>query len=430
MTDSRESGPPDFQPTESRPKGRLFTRNFILLLQGQFVSALGDQVYSIALGFWVLSVTGSTALMGTLMAASALPRVLVSPFAGVIIDRSDRKWTLVTMDAIRGGAVVFVGIAAFSGFIEIWMVFAVAVILGTCGAFFNPAVGSSVPDIVPKSKIVRANSFFSMIYTGTGIVGGSAGGFLYAILGAPLMFLINGLSYLFSAVTELFIQIPRVVHQVKEFRFFQDMKEGYRFVWRIRGLRFLILVAAVSNFFAVIGIVLFLPLFERTESLGPGLYGLFMACFTAGYFAGTIFTSARQFRPDQRFQMFVFGITISSLLLTPISLIPVFPIMAALVLVGGFFNAIVNIFISSIIQVATPGEMRGKVISLLSTVAGGLSPLAMALGGTLAEFLPIRILIASAFGTMLLFIIPLFFSDAFRRFINFDPETDTLESIS
>ena len=73
------------------------------------VSALGDTVYEIALGFWVLARTGSTALMGSLMAATALPRILVAPFAGVLVDRSDRRWLATTMDVIRG---LFIVLAA------------------------------------------------------------------------------------------------------------------------------------------------------------------------------------------------------------------------------------------------------------------------------------------------------------------------------
>ena len=73
---------------------RLWNRGFLLLWQGQLVSSLGDVIYEIALGFWILAVTGSTAMMGSLMAASALPRILVAPFAGVLVDRSERKWLL------------------------------------------------------------------------------------------------------------------------------------------------------------------------------------------------------------------------------------------------------------------------------------------------------------------------------------------------
>jgi MFS family permease len=81
---------------------RLWNRNFLLLWQGQIVSSLGDVTHSIALGFWILAVTGSTALMGSLMAASTVPRILVAPFAGVLVDRIDRRRLLIWMDTIRG----------------------------------------------------------------------------------------------------------------------------------------------------------------------------------------------------------------------------------------------------------------------------------------------------------------------------------------
>lgn len=102
---------------------RLWTRNFLLLWQGQLVSLLGDVVYAIALGFWILAATGSTALMGGLMAASTLPRILVSPIAGVVVDRFERRSLMIGMDAVRGTAVLAVGIGAFAGFLQVWMVF-------------------------------------------------------------------------------------------------------------------------------------------------------------------------------------------------------------------------------------------------------------------------------------------------------------------
>lgn len=116
-------GPPAATP-------RLWNRAFVLLWQGQLVSSLGNVVYEIALGFWILATTGSTALMGTLMAASTLPRILVGPLGGVVVDRNDRKWLLVATDAIRGIFVVLVGIAAFAGVLHVWMVFVAGIIMG------------------------------------------------------------------------------------------------------------------------------------------------------------------------------------------------------------------------------------------------------------------------------------------------------------
>ena len=94
-------------PIKKKP---LWNLNFFLLWQGQLVSAIGDVAYEIALGFWILAATGSTGLMGGLMAASAVPRVLMAPFAGVLVDRSNRKWMIFAMDAVRGIVVVLVGV--------------------------------------------------------------------------------------------------------------------------------------------------------------------------------------------------------------------------------------------------------------------------------------------------------------------------------
>jgi MFS family permease len=421
--------PPEGQAAPER-KGRLWNVNFVLLWQGQFVSSLGDTAYSIALGFWVLAVTGSTALMGALMATTALTRVVVSPFAGVIVDRTDRKWMLVATDAARGVVIVAVAAAAFAGVLDVWMVFVAGVILGLGGAFFGPAVISALPDVVPKAKLVKANSLFQLIYTGSGIPGFSVGGFLYALLGAPLMFLINGVSYLFSAATEVFIKVPKVRHEKQEFKFVDDTKAGLSFTWRVRPLRYMLVIFSVLNFFAAMGIMLLLPLFERTAYLGPGRYGVVLAGLTGGMFVGYILTSIVHIKPARRFAVFYASAVVGMGALAAFPLYLYFPLMFALAAVFGLFNAVLNALIMAVLQMTTPQNMRGKVFGLLGTLAGGLTPLAMALGGVLAEFISIRFLISASFILTFLSFLPLAFSPAVRRYVNFDPDKDTLEAIS
>jgi len=402
---------------EAGPKPtKLWNMNFFLLWQGQLVSAVGDVIYEIALGFWVLAVTGSTGLMGALMAASTVPRVLIAPFAGVLVDRSDRKWLLVVMDAARGVAVVAVAVAAYLGALEIWMVFCAGIIIGAGAAFFNPAIGSSVPDIVARENIVQANSFFSMIRAGSGILGNTGGGFLYAFLGAPLMFLVNGVSYLFSAVTELFIRIPKIVHERKESHFFADLQEGFRFVWHNTGLRFLMLSAGVINFLAFIAIVLMIPLFRRTDFLGPARYGITMALFTGGMILGMATTAAFRIPSHRRVLYFGFGtvVFVGALAIFPLwnSFAPILVCVA----VGGYANAVVNVLIQSVIQLAVPQTLRGKVMGLLETLTQGMTPIGMAVGGLLGEFLPIRWVIFGAFAAIGVFIFPQLASKGIRDF--------------
>lgn len=417
-------------------KKKLWTMNFFLLWQGQMVSALGDVFYEIALGFWVLAVTGSTGLMGTLMAASALPRILISPFAGVIVDRCNRRNMMVVMDLIRGIVITAVGMAAILGFVQIWMVFAAGVILGICAAFFNPTVGSTVPDIVPRDKIIQANSALNMAGTGINILANPLGGVVYQLLGAPIMFLANGISYLVSAFTETFIKVPKIERKVNEEdvmrstrdNFKQELKEGFKFVWKFKGLRYLIIAAAGLNFFANMGIILILPLFQRTEGLGAGKYGVAIALLTGGMFAGMAFTSIVKIPYEKRLRIFVISGVIFSIGFSVFPMVN-FKYMLVLLFLAGFFNAIVNTLISATLQLTVPQDMRGKVFSIMNTVCGGLVPIAMAMGGIFAEFIAIKYIILTCFLLSGMLIIPLGFINKFKHFINFNPDVQCLEDI-
>ncbi|HVO39242.1 MAG TPA: MFS transporter [Spirochaetia bacterium] len=417
-------------PLEKTPRAeRLWTRNFLLLWQGQLVSILGDVVYEIALGFWVLAVTGSTALMGTLLAASTLPRILVSPFAGVVIDRSDRRRLMILMDVARGVVVSAVGAAAIVGVLQIWMVFAAGVILGICGAFFSPAVGSVIPDITAPRKVVRANSVLSMLHTGGSIVGNSAGGFLFQLLGAPFLFLFNGVSYLFSGANLLFARFPAVHHAQEGMHFGKDLKSGFSFVWKIRGLRYLILIAAVINFFANMAFMLFLPFYQRNPALGPAKYGIAMALFTGGMFLGMSLTAAVKIPPARRFVLFQVCGIMSFVCMCAFPFMQSFPVAVTLLALSGLANAVLNVFINSVMQLAVPPGMRGKVFSLMGTVTQGLTPIAFALAGVLASFFPIPLLMSLCFGIVVPVGLPFMFLQSFKRFICFDPARDTVESV-
>ncbi|MDP4092361.1 MAG: MFS transporter [Bacillota bacterium] len=404
-------------------------KSFFVLWQGQLVSMLGDVIYSIALGFWVLAVTGSTGLMGTLMAASTLPGVLVSPVAGVLVDRYDRRKLMIIMDVLRGISITAVGIAAYTGVLAVWMVFAAGMLMSICGAFFTPAVNSAVPDIVPKSKITSANSLLQMVFPASNIIGNAVGGFIYKALGASIMFLFNGLSFLFSGTSILFTKVPKINQPEEKKHFITDMKEGFSFVWKFKGLKYALLMTSVVNFFAFIAITLLIPLFERSPELGSGLYGVAMACFTGGTLLGFIFASIIKIPAHKRTRIFFVSCAIFCIGAVIFSSLKIVLVMLILLPVSGFFNAIVNVLLMSSVQLTVPQNMRGKVFSLMGMVTQGLTPFAMALGGILAEFIPIRIIMALSFLIVFIVFMPFAFVKSFSRFINFDPDKEKLEDI-
>ncbi len=378
-------------------KVKLWNRNFFLLWQGQLVSVLGDVIYLIALDFWILEMTGSTALMGLLGALSMAPRIILGPFTGVFVDRWDRKKIIVLSDFIRGVFVTFIGIAALLGFIKVWMMFLVGIILGICSAIFNPAISSITPDIVHGSKLVKANSVTSLGRNGMDMIGSAVGGILYITIGPAYMFLFNGISYLFSAFTESFMKVPKVEKQEKEITFKDDIKVGFKFLKDFRVLRNMFILASLVNFFANSAIILIVPYFKEMPHLGISKYGFFMTMLACGAIVGSLFLSIVNIPENKKFKFFATANIIHNVLFVLSMVTNSYFTMLVLIFIAMFCNVCVNTIFSSSMMAVTPSKMRGKVMAIVSTVSMGLVPIGKVLGGVLGEFFPVKIVIISLF---------------------------------
>ena len=143
-----------------------------------------------------------------------------------------------------------------------------------------------------------------------------------------------------------------------------------------------------------------------------------MAAFTVGMLLGMATTAALKIPDQKRLPIF----TASALLfVAPIAIFPLFelyPLMLVLVLIGGYFNAIVNVLLQSVVQLAVPQSARGKVMGLVETLSGGLTPIGMAVGGLLGEFLPLRLVISGGFIMMGVVILPLLLTKGVREFFS------------
>ncbi|MGL5641062.1 MAG: MFS transporter, partial [Paraclostridium sp.] len=348
------------ESTGNLKNNKLWNKNFLLLWQGQLVSCLGDAFYSMALGFWVLDKTGSSAIMGILMAAVSIPRIVIGPFAGVIVDRFDRKKLILLGDFIRGIGMIFVGYAAFNNFLEVWMVMVVGILCGICSAFFNPAVSSVIPDLVSSDNIVKANSAQQMATSTTSLIGSVSGGFIYSILGASVMFIFNGISYIVSTISEMFIDIPKVERKNTELTIKEDFKEGIKFTFGFKGLVVLLSVCFALNFFFAIFTILLRPWFMMEESLGVARYGIISAFQSIGMIAGSVLLTNVNIKAENRAK-----VMLTSLLLTIVFffigvLINNFYVMCICFSVGLFFNTISNTVMMSSMIVTVPQNMRGK----------------------------------------------------------------------
>ncbi len=380
-----------------QPPTRLLNRNYFLLWQGQTVSRLGSQAFNVALIFWVKHATESATLLGLILMVSTLPGVVLGPLGGAIADRFSRRKIIVLSDVLNGLAILALTGLLFTmpdaTNLILAGLFVVSLINSVIRSFFEPAIVAAIPDLVPKTQVNRANSLGQTTQQLTLFLGQGLGGTFYRLFGAPVLFLFDGISYLFSALSESFIQIPQEIPERAPswrglFRqFWEDIVEGFRYVWRRKGMRELVFVSALMNFFQVPVIVL-LPFYvEEHLQSPPDWYGFILAAYGLGSMVGYVLAGALNLTARRRAHFMMLFLALEALGIAALGLAQLPWQALALAFFGGIMGGFVVVNLTTILQITTPGFIRGRVFGLLGTIAGGLTPIAMGLSGIVADLL-------------------------------------------
>lgn len=411
---------------------KLFNRDFMIQWQGQSVSRLGSQVFAAAMIFWIKHATGSASIMGLLSLISGLPAVLLTPIGGAVADRYSRRKIIIIGDLIRGVSLALLALLMFWRPDAVTAILAglffVSVINGVAGSFFGPAISATIPDLVPSSQVNAANSMGQLSAQVAMFIGQGLGGVLYRIIGAPVLFLVNGLSFLYSSGSEVFVNIPQVIPERKgtlreQFRVFgQDIAEGFRFVWQKPGLRELVLLSALLSFFGA-PIIMLMPFYvEDTLGVRPDWYGFILAAFGVGTMLGYLLAGILRLNSASRARLLmVFALlTPAGYVLLGLARTP----MQALVLatLGGLVGGYVTVYVTTLVQLITPTEIRGRVVGLLAALSSALTPIAMGLSGVVADMLNqnIRLIYVLCGGIVVLAGLALTLLPAYRQILAFD----------
>ncbi len=379
------------------PPKTLFNRNFMVQWQGQTVSRLGSQVFSIAMVFWIKHATGSATIMGLLSLISGLPAVLLMPIGGTFADRFSRRSIIIIGDLLRGIAVCALAAMLYLAPDAVGPIlvalFVVSVFNGLVGSFFGPAISATIPDLVPANRVTAANSLGQLSMQASAFLGGGLGGVLYRLLGAPLLFLLNGLSFLYSSGSELFVKIPQVLPETQgDARaqmkaFWNDLVAGMRYVWVMPGLRELVLLSAILSFFSAPIIILLVFYVEDFLKAAPDWYGYIMAGFGVGTVVGYVLAGILRVPSKTRAAVLIAFTLADSLGYSLLGLMRQ-PLLALILAgLGGLTSGYVTVNITTLIQVTTPSEIRGRVVGLLAALSSSLTPIAMGLAGVIADLL-------------------------------------------
>lgn len=389
---------------------KLFNRNFILYFLGRLVSLIGSGIQMIAIPLYILDVTGSGAAMGIFTLLGILPRLLSAPFAGVIGDRLNRKYIMVWTDFLRGFLILYLAFLSFGGTLNILILFIIQAIISVFDGFFGAATTAMLPDIVVEKNLRKANSILGSVNSFSLIIGPILGGIIYGLLGISMVFLINGLSFIISAISEMYI-----VYKVK-FReseklgfkaFFIEFKEGVEFIFRNRGLKFLFTFAMVINF-------LLSPLFQVVEpyvlrqvvKMSAEQYGFVQTFFTFGMLLGNVALVSFFSKVKNKFLMItgvifqtsfliLFGMMIFPNILSLFNIWQFFWITGSIYFSIGFFNVLVNVPISTNLQLMTPSSIRSRVFSTLEIFGQIMIPLGAVIYGFLIDNVPAHLLFIS-----------------------------------
>ena len=370
---------------------KLWNKDYILMLQGNAVSAIGDVLYSVAIGYWVYEKTGSSALMGIMSSISMFMVMFVSPFSGSIVDKCSRKAIIVGMDALRGLIMLIVGALAFTDKLSVPIVLAAAFLASACSVFFSPAVSTLMLDIIPHDDMVRGQSVHSGITSFINLVGKALSGALVAFLGVPLIIVINGISYLFSAATEVFIHVPKTVQQgakVTVSGILRDFGLAIREIFGNRFLQLFVPCALILNLLGAGPMTLMLP-FCLEKGFTVDMYGYLMSVEMAASLICVSLLGIIKLKPKARYYMMAAGFLISIPIYILAYLSRHYILMCVLFFLGAFTNCMGNAVFNASLMLALPEENRGAIIGFVSAASTGGCALSAVIFGVLGDVFPL-----------------------------------------
>ena len=380
----------------------LINRDFAVLWAGQALSILGDTVFATTLVIWIASqlATGQPwaplAVSGVLLAA-ALPAFVIGPFAGVFVDRMDKRRMMLVMDGLR--AIISAALILASGVIPLpflpggrlpppWAlgaIYATVFLVNTADQFFAPAMLTLIGDLVPEAQQPRAIGLRQTSISLASIVGPALAAPLFIAFGAQWALLINALSFVASFVTIAAIRAPRVATTGASgvrANFAREFRAGLRFYVHSRVLMTL-LVAIV---FAVTGAIALetLNVFFTIGNLHAPirLYGLMGAAFGVGALVGAILASVFAERLGVGRTLWVSLLLAGVAVLVVSRLTSFVPALALFALIGLFITG-VNVAVGPLMLRATPRELLGRVNSVISPAMS----VGILLGAVLAGYL-------------------------------------------
>ncbi|MFF7988811.1 MFS transporter [Kitasatospora xanthocidica] len=356
-------------------------RDFRFLWAGQAVSAVGDQLFNVAVSLRVLERGGDAGDVGLVIGARMLATVLFALLGGVWADRVPRRRAMILADGFRLVAITVVVLGAFDT--ATLSLAVMTFLVGSGEAFFRPAYGGLVPSLVPEDRLLSANVWRGSMESAAAVIGPALGGVLVATVGTRAAFAANAATFAVSLLCVLAVTEPPMRRPEARSSILREAKEGLSAVRRVRWTSALLAMTAVQTMLVVAPHMVLLPVITQERFAGPSTYGLVIALFSLSGFVGTIVVGrVRLKRPGTSAMVFnALFTTVPLVLLSPFSLWWV----VSGYMVAGFAMMPFNTLLHTALQRQFAPSILGRVSSVDWLCSLALLPLGLALIGPLAD---------------------------------------------
>jgi len=362
---------------------------FSLIWVGQVFSLIGSAMSHFAVGIWAWQKTGQATPMAMIGFFGFLPLILITPIAGVLVDRWNRKLVMALSDIATGLTTIVMLILALTNTMEIWHLYIIAAFNGIFGSFQWPAYSAAISLMIPKEQYTRASGMISLAETGSGILAPILAGMLIGSIGIKGIFFVDIITLIFALSMLLLVKIPNVdrsqAEETGRGNFWSELKYGFNYLFTRASLLGLQLVFFFGNFFASIAYALIAPMILARTSSNATILGSIQSVGAIGGVIGSLVLTAWG-GPKRRILGVLLGWIGTGLLGVALFGATWFiPVWMAASFLGNAIPPVLNGSNQAIWQSKVAPDVQGRVFSVRRLVAQVASPLSLLIAGPLAD---------------------------------------------
>jgi MFS transporter, DHA3 family, macrolide efflux protein len=362
-------------------------RAFLITWFGQLISLIGSGLTGFAYGVWVYQETGSTTLLALISLFTTLPGIVLSPIVGVLVDRWERRWTMIVSNSVAAGVTLLMALLFLANSLDVWHIYIGMSVISVCSALQYIAYTAATTLLVPKQHLGRASGMVQIGEASARIFSPVLAGILVSAVKLQGVLLIDFTSYLVAVATLLIIEFPKpkatTEENSKKNSLLREAFYGWNYLVERPGLMGLLGFFAIGNFVLAMASVLITPMILAFAS--PAVLGNVLSLGGSGMLIGSVLMSVWGGPKYRMLGMFYFGL-LQGICVILIGLRPSIPLITVGTF-GVFFTVPIIAGCSQAIwQSKVPPEVQGRVFAVRRMITWSTFPLAYLLAGPLADY--------------------------------------------